>query len=194
MAIASDSTRKSWPQAGHCAEKPSKPDLIYFKSRKDVKKTYLLIHLYIYLISLFTPKGLDTNKKPLNQMLRREWEEHAGKPVTEGWFRTESVWRTRGAESQLRGATCQLYSQAAKEEANWTDCLPARTVERGRQLLLSGSVRTSRDCLTRTLSKAIALPKAVLSMGDTDALRWPLSHVTDRTDSTRALPAIINRF
>ena len=37
----------------------------------------------------------------------------------------------------------------------------------------------------------MALPKAVLSMADTDALRWPLSHVTDSTDSTRALPAII---
>lgn len=126
--------------------------------------------------------------------MKRVREEDAERPVTEGWFKTESVWRTRGAESQLRGVTCQLYSQAAKEEANWRDRLPVRTVERGRQLLPSSSVRTSRDCLTWALSKAMALPKVVLSMGDTDALRWPLSHVTDSTDSTRALPAIINRF
>ena len=73
---------------------------------------------------MFTPKYLDTNKKALgSNATKRVREEYAEKPVTEGWFRTESVWRTRGAESQLQGMTCQLYSQAANEEANHRACL-----------------------------------------------------------------------
>ena len=81
------------------------------KSKQEGRQQDLLIAALG--MKLGSQKSSVTIWQPLN----------AEKPVTEGWFRTESVWRTRGAESQLQGMTCQLYSQAANEEANHRACL-----------------------------------------------------------------------